>query len=214
MPWQNCAMSVPFARARGRRAKVDVTVTRNSIVDSAREVFACYGFGAATYERIGRRIGLSRVAVSNHFPDKQDLYREVVECADARLAAVVSATAPEQHHVSGPAGLAAFLTAVFADGDHRSSVAFWLTSAVDAHRDNQLPAVDRSVVQARVTALVDDAVARGDLDARGDVASLVALLTALFWGMCFSSLTVGHDRDLLAGQARRLVSGNLLAGRR
>ena len=81
-------MSVPFARARGRRAKVDVTVTRNSIVDSAREVFACYGFGAATYERIGRRIGLSRVAVSNHFPDKQDLYREVVECADARLAAV------------------------------------------------------------------------------------------------------------------------------
>lgn len=204
-------MSVPFARARGRRSKVDVTDTRNCIVDSARTVFACYGFGAATYERIGRRIGLSRIAVRNHFPDKKDLYGEVVDRANVRLAAVVGATTPEENNSSLQTDLATLFTELVVDIDDRSSIAFWLSSAVDAYRDNQLPTIDHDAVEARLAAIVEESISRGDLDAEIDADLPVTLLAALFWGICFYSVTLGDDRDrnLVADQVRRLLSGTL-----
>jgi AcrR family transcriptional regulator len=53
------------------------TERREQILDGARRCFAEHGYEGATVARLEREIGLSRGAIFNYFPSKEDLFLEL-----------------------------------------------------------------------------------------------------------------------------------------
>ena len=58
---------------------------RDQILDAARECFAEYGYEGATVVKLERATGLSRGAIFNYFPSKEDLFIELVTRDEARI---------------------------------------------------------------------------------------------------------------------------------
>ena len=93
------------AEARERR--------RTEILEAARRCFATYGYEGATVVRLERETGLSRGAIFNYFPSKDDIFLTLAErdanrlallWADEGLEAVIRAFVEED-----PAWLGAYL---------------------------------------------------------------------------------------------------------
>lgn len=61
---------------------------RRRVLDGARRCFARHGYEGATVVRLEREIGLSRGAIFNWFPSKQDLFLALAAEDNARLLAL------------------------------------------------------------------------------------------------------------------------------
>ena len=61
------------------------TERRDQILEGARRCFAAYGYEAATVAKLEAEIGLSRGAIFNYFPSKEDLFIELAVRDSARL---------------------------------------------------------------------------------------------------------------------------------
>ena len=64
--------------AEGRR-QATKQANREAILEAAREVFADLGYGAATVRDIVRRTDLATGTFYNYFPDKQSVFRALLE---------------------------------------------------------------------------------------------------------------------------------------
>src|SRR4029079_10532698 len=64
--------------AAGRR-EATKQANRSAILDAAREVFADLGYGAATVRDIVRRTDLATGTFYNYFPDKEAVFRALLE---------------------------------------------------------------------------------------------------------------------------------------
>jgi AcrR family transcriptional regulator len=64
---------------------------RAAILDAAREVFADIGYGAATVRDVIRRTDLAAGTFYNYFPDKESVFRALIEDAGVRARARVRA---------------------------------------------------------------------------------------------------------------------------
>jgi AcrR family transcriptional regulator len=62
--------------AHGRRGRADKEAVRRVILDAARELFACEGYGNVSLRKIARRIGYTPMALYVHFRDKS----EILDC--------------------------------------------------------------------------------------------------------------------------------------
>lgn len=71
-------MSVTADRGGGRRAATKAA-NRAAILDAARAVFAELGFGGASVRDVIRRTELASGTFYNYFPDKESLFRAVLE---------------------------------------------------------------------------------------------------------------------------------------
>ena len=71
-------MSVAADRNGGRRAATKAA-NRAAILDAARSVFAEHGFGGASVRDVIRRTDLASGTFYNYFPDKESLFRAVLE---------------------------------------------------------------------------------------------------------------------------------------
>ena len=58
---------------------------RERVLDGARRCFATYGYEGATVVRLEREIGMSRGAIFNWFPSKEDLFIALATRDNARL---------------------------------------------------------------------------------------------------------------------------------
>jgi AcrR family transcriptional regulator len=58
---------------------------RRQILDAARACFAEYGYEGATVVRLEKATGLSRGAIFNYFPSKEDLFIELVTRDETRM---------------------------------------------------------------------------------------------------------------------------------
>jgi AcrR family transcriptional regulator len=58
---------------------------RDQILDAARRCFAEYGYEGATVVRLEEATGLSRGAIFNYFPSKEDLFMELVTRDEVRI---------------------------------------------------------------------------------------------------------------------------------
>ena len=92
-------MTTPSAPA-GRRERTK-QANRAAILDAAREVFSDIGYGSATVRDIVRGTGLAAGTFYNYFPDKESVFRALVEEAavEARVrvrAARAAATTIEE----------------------------------------------------------------------------------------------------------------------
>jgi AcrR family transcriptional regulator len=61
---------------------------REEILDAARRCFARHGYGGATVARLEEETGLSRGAIFNYFPSKDDLFMALTERDADRIANV------------------------------------------------------------------------------------------------------------------------------
>ena len=64
------------------------TERRDQILEGARRCFAEHGYEGATVVRLEREIGLSRGAIFNYFPSKEDLFVELAVRDNARMSEV------------------------------------------------------------------------------------------------------------------------------
>jgi AcrR family transcriptional regulator len=71
------------ANAVGRRERTK-QANRAAILDAAREVFADIGYGAATVRDVVRGTGLATGTFYNYFPDKESVFRALIEEAAVR----------------------------------------------------------------------------------------------------------------------------------
>src|SRR3954463_15884114 len=69
-------MTAPIASGRREATK---QANRAAILDAARLVFAELGYGAATVRDIVRRTDLATGTFYNYFPDKESVFRALVE---------------------------------------------------------------------------------------------------------------------------------------
>jgi AcrR family transcriptional regulator len=185
---------------------------RRRILRAARIEFAERGYAGATFEQIGRRVGLTRSAVNYHFSGKQALYREVRAQTEAR----VLEAEKRRRRPAGGTTLLAELTGLFTDAGafearSRSAVALMMVQILDAHRHPCLgtPAYVAATV-SELTAAVQRAVHRGELGPDTDVPALVAMLTVLLCGIGFSAIVAAdHDVEAVTDQMTRLLAGSL-----
>jgi TetR/AcrR family transcriptional regulator, transcriptional repressor of aconitase len=64
------------------------TERREQILEGARRCFAENGYEGATVTRLEREVGLSRGAIFNYFPSKEDLFIELAERDSVRMSEV------------------------------------------------------------------------------------------------------------------------------
>jgi AcrR family transcriptional regulator len=76
--------------ANGKRERTK-QANRAAILDAAREVFSDIGYGAATVRDVIRRTGLAAGTFYNYFPDKESVFRALIEDAAVRARARVRA---------------------------------------------------------------------------------------------------------------------------
>ena len=89
-------MSVTAEPAGGRRAATKAA-NRASILAAARAVFSELGYGGATVRDIIRRTDLASGTFYNYFPDKESLFRAVLEESAEKVRARVQAARREAH---------------------------------------------------------------------------------------------------------------------
>ena len=72
------------APAAGKREQTK-QANRAALLEAAREVFADMGYGAATVRDVVRRSGLAAGTFYNYFPDKEAVFRALLEESAARV---------------------------------------------------------------------------------------------------------------------------------
>jgi AcrR family transcriptional regulator len=87
-------VSVTAAGTGGRRAATKAA-NRAAILDAARAVFADVGYGGASVRDIIRRTELASGTFYNYFPDKESLFRAVLEQSAEKVRARVQAARRE-----------------------------------------------------------------------------------------------------------------------
>ena len=83
-------MTIAAEPAGGRRAATKIA-NRAAIIAAARAVFAERGYGSATVRDVIRRTNLASGTFYNYFPDKESLFRAVVEESATKVRARVQA---------------------------------------------------------------------------------------------------------------------------
>lgn len=133
--------------------------TRNSIVDSARGLFAQLGFAGATNAEIARAAGVTAAAMYRHFDSKPHLYAAVVHDCLSKL------TPALQQAVSGQATAQARVRALIkvhgSFDDAQLAAAHFLSSLPDEMQRH--PEVAKCILSdpGEVFTLVTDIVAHG-----------------------------------------------------
>jgi len=83
-------MSIAADTTPGRRAATKAA-NRAAIIGAARAVFAEMGYGGATVRDVVRRTGLASGTFYNYFPDKESLFRSVLQESAVEVRARVQA---------------------------------------------------------------------------------------------------------------------------
>jgi len=85
-------------KTKSPRASRTSNDTRSAILEAAEKLFARRGYAVARLEDVGEAVGLTRPALFYHFPDKQSLYKAVLEEAFrplvTRIDAALSSSKP------------------------------------------------------------------------------------------------------------------------
>jgi AcrR family transcriptional regulator len=211
--WHNSTVPQTARRGPGRPPAAKAAETRKRIVRAAREVFSERGYDAATFQAIAIRADLTRPAINHYFPNKRVLYQEVVDQTNDLL--VTAAIERAQRETTLIGRLSAFIVAVIqADSEHRSSVAFLITSVLESQRHPEFSQGENEALRAARAFLawaVNDAIERGELRVDADVSSSTEMLLAVLCGVGFYAGFLGNRQEVQAitERLRQLMAGTL-----
>jgi AcrR family transcriptional regulator len=198
-------------RKPGRPVGADAARTRARIVQAGREVITELGYGAATFQAIARRTGLSRPTLNYYFAGWEDLYGELVREAHSVL---IDCIEQAKRHELPVHRLRAFVTAVLEVGYRDSSfMAFLVSERLEAERNSALPTATVTATRGFLSGVVRDAVARRDLPADTDAEVIVELVHAILFGIgVWVGVDAPCDYSSVARQLDTLIDSGLLVG--
>jgi TetR/AcrR family transcriptional regulator, copper-responsive repressor len=165
-------------RPRGRPRSFDPDIA----LDRALEVFWSRGFAASSLDELCAAMGIARPSLYAAFGDKQDLYLAIVQRFRDTLAADYRAAMLSADTYRG--GILAYLRAAIArytSGDAARGCLAVCTATAEAAvhpRIREALAAVLAELDAAFEATLQRAVARGELPASADIATLAALLSA------------------------------------
>jgi AcrR family transcriptional regulator len=175
-------------------------VTRQRLIEIAREVFGQSGYDGATLQEVASRAGLTRPAVNYHFANKRAMYQEVIESTYTDVVASAVDRAAQQTGLVRQ--LSVFLeTAGDVIADNRSLVAFLCTSVAECQNRPELRDPDHCPVTTTrrfLTWAVNDAMDRGEISHATRIEPLVDTLAAMLSGLGFFAAFVGTPRQMRA----------------
>lgn len=175
-------------------SEAHLAARRQQILDAARACFLRNGFHATSMHDVVREAGLSIGAVYRYFPSKNDLVMALAEQVIGQITAgfdeiVTADPAPSLEEAVGRAvELAAPHTGP--DGALRLAVQVWS----EALRDPTLAEFVHQVytrLRARMVALAEAAVTRGELPAGTDPEAVGSVLFALLPGYALQRILIG-----------------------
>ena len=172
--------------------------TRDAIVAGTLSLVAEGGWAAASMHDVARRAGVATGSLYRHFPSKGDLLAEVFAVAAARELAVVSDISVDGQHPALDR-----LSAAIEAFAHRASAAPVLAYALMAEPVD--PAVEtarlanKRAYAATFAALLDDAVARGEI-------------APLDTAVCAAAIVGALQEALIGPLARGPAADRLVAG--
>lgn len=181
----NPGSSRPRRRQADRRAE-----SENRLLTAAAELLVESGIGAATFENIGRRAGLSRGMVTRRFGSKRGIIEALIDHLKSKVYAAV-----EARHLEGVSGLDAVLAYVDAfldslQGDREQRAYFILLAAsVSDVSDLRIPFYDTHKATAELLEeLLRKGVSEGSIRASLDVKSAALMVGSLLFGVAMQSL--------------------------
>ncbi|MCV7153138.1 TetR/AcrR family transcriptional regulator [Mycolicibacterium pyrenivorans] len=197
-------LTPPEGRGRGRPVGADAETTRRNILDAAREVIVERGYGAATFQKIALRAGVSRPTLHYYFSTREQLYEILLRDAYSRVAECAVA-AQREHGLRDQ--LAVFVLAMQQlNISDTATVRFLVTARLEHHRGGRRSdAADAVVatVHGFYHSIVVQAIAHGELAPDVDALAVADMLAAVFWGMGFHAGFV--DAGEAAAVARQLL---------
>jgi AcrR family transcriptional regulator len=203
----------PNGRGRGRPVGADSAETRARILRAAREVINERGYGAANFQAIASRAGLSRPTMHYYFHTREEIYDCLVAEAYSIVADCIAQAKCEDSLLNQ---LSAFVAAAYRSGfADRSMMRFTITARLESHRSPSLrenPGPVVSAVQAFYASIVDEATARGEIPADTDADAVVHMLLPMFMGMGFFAgfIVDRNDMPVIAKQLHHLMADGLL----
>ncbi|MDP2014635.1 MAG: TetR/AcrR family transcriptional regulator [Actinomycetota bacterium] len=183
----------------GRPANTDSAVTRQALIRAAASRLSTVGYERMTLDEVATAAGITRGAIYRYFDSKQDLARAAV------LESSRPPNAADQHYAELCVGaknlnerLRAFVMACTQTSleDPEPTLGHYELGRL-ASQDPELAKVfgQRSLfVRDRVTALVQDAIDGGELDAEQDHSIIIEGISGLIWAMTQGAATAPTAR--------------------
>jgi AcrR family transcriptional regulator len=186
----------------GRPVGSDGAVTRERLLRAGREVFSERGYERTTPAAVAAGAGLGRTAFYRYFDSKAELYRALIDDANANVVDELFGTGMEG--IDDPAARVARLFRVSArfNADDRSYGRFLTTLVIEGFRNPELAELAEGEVErfrSFYTDAVREALAAGV--AIADPAGLVDLLVSLQWGLGLFAAFIGDPERLAAAVA-------------
>jgi TetR/AcrR family transcriptional regulator, repressor for uid operon len=190
----------------------DIAV-EDQFLAASREVFSELGFESATLAKIVDRAGPCPSRRTHHQLTKRALYDEVVSTAHHRVFCAAIAAAETERSL--PHRLASFIREIIAsDRSHGGATAVFGIAILDSYRNPELQhdiCTPKEDVRAYLSAVLDDAVIRGELAADADVDPIVEAILAIVLGLSLHAGFIGDEDDhcALVAMLPGLISGIL-----
>ncbi|WP_236693842.1 TetR/AcrR family transcriptional regulator [Mycolicibacterium obuense] len=198
-------------RGRGRPVGADSERTRQTILRAARDVIALSGYGAATFQQMALRAGVSRPTLHYYFDTREQVYEALAQAVHAQIARYIA----EAREFPEPrARLVAFTEAVaHLCREDPGALRFLVTMQVEQRRGVHCNATAESAIAA-IHGFYDT-LADTRADTLADTRGLADLLASVFWGIAFHAGFVASDSDgsVVARQLLNVFDEKLLTSR-
>lgn len=197
----------------GRPPASDSAVTRQRILDSARQLFGSQGYRTTTTKNIADASGVTTGSVYYYFGSKESLYVAVYHTVRdemfRRLGAAAEAT---DTFVEGVAAI--FDEAVNINLEDPSVTAFYVAVATESRYNRELVGLadeQRSSSRTFFSAMVEKGKQTGELSDDVDAEVLADVLAAIGSGLARASVGLGNKRHReMMEFVRRMISGELI----
>lgn len=183
--------------------------TRERLFTAAKDIFEREGLAGLSVRAVGRRAGMSAMAIYRHFPDKDALVDALMDDGFAAWEAIASGVNADDP-IAWLRGLFEAYRQFALDQPHRFDAAFLLPARKARTYPHDISA-GRSPVMSMMLARIEQAQAQGRLTP-GPPLDLALSIAALAQGLV-SMLRAGRfDGDEAFTASYRLAMGRVLAG--
>ena len=198
-----------------RKTKAEAAITREQLLDAAERVFRERGVASTTLGEVAAAAGVTRGAVYWHFRDKVDLLGAMCERATLPLDAIFEGVGEPGADPLGTLRRTTIEALTHLARDTRAQAVFQLVFQTCGSGGELAPLEstkerERDACLARVEALLERAVAAGQLPADTDVMLAAHALHAYVMGLMQSWVQQPHSFDLAAAApalVESMVSG-------
>jgi AcrR family transcriptional regulator len=149
-----------MSSVKPRRRDISAALTKNAVLDAARDLFITKGFDDTSIDEIARASESSNGAVYHHFRDKQGIFAELFRRSQAHVLETTLAAMPPTTGAWERVELAttAFLQSYVDDGQARSLLA----QAIGVLGWNRVRELDEEMAIPLIRAMLEDAIQTGE----------------------------------------------------